>query len=92
MSRGPEEIPGSGTDTLDFIFMEIPHSIDDDPRERATKVDKLMHYEGHDSCCQDVVLHVEVPCHPQTLRDIKMDIIFRYLLELTPKRIRRRRE
>lgn len=50
-----------GAYSLDLVFVEVGHAVDDDPGERATEVDEFVHHEGHDSCREDVVLHVGVP-------------------------------
>lgn len=49
------------TYSLNLVFVEVGHAVDDNPGERAAKVDNFVHHEGHDSCREDVVLHVCVP-------------------------------
>ena len=50
-----------GAYSLDLVFVEVGHAVDDDPREGAAEVDEFVHHEGHDSSREDVVLHVCVP-------------------------------
>lgn len=57
--------------TLDLVLVESWHAIDQDPRERASKVDSLVHGKGHDSRGKDIVLHISVPRSPETLKDVE---------------------
>jgi hypothetical protein len=52
---------GIATDVLDLVFIEGGDGVDDNPWQRATKVDDLVHDEAHDASREDVVLHPEVP-------------------------------
>lgn len=49
-----------------------------------------MHEKGHNARGQDVILHVGIPCCPQALKNIKMDIVLGYLVELAPVGVRGR--
>lgn len=55
--------------------MEIRYLVHDDKGEGAAKIDKLMHSEGHDAGGKDIVLHVGIPGCPQTLSEVKVDIV-----------------
>lgn len=46
---------------LNLISVEERDAVDNDPRQRAAKVDDLVHDKGHDARCKDIVLHVRVP-------------------------------
>lgn len=58
--------------------------VDYDPGQRAAEVDDLVHQKGHDARSEDVILHVRIPRSPEALKNIKVDIVFRYLVELAP--------
>jgi len=45
-----------------------------------------MHHERHDASCQDVILHIGIPGGPESLRNVKVNIIFGNLIELAPER------
>ena len=69
---------------LYLISVEVWYSVDDHPGYGAAEVDDLVHYERHDAGRQDIVLHERVPCCPQSLEVIQVDIVFRYLIEIAP--------
>jgi hypothetical protein len=72
------------TDILDLVAVEVWYPIDDDPRKGATKVDDLVHDEGHDTGGEDIVLHVGIPGGPETLGGIEMRIVLGDLFVLVP--------
>lgn len=43
-----------------------------------------MHHKRHDARRKHIVLHVGIPSRPQPLEDIKMNVVFRDVVELTP--------
>lgn len=75
---------------MNFILSEESETIDNDPWERSAEIHEFVHHERHDTCCQDIVLHIGIPCVPQSLEDIEMDIVFRDLLEGVPVSLRAR--
>lgn len=52
---------------LNLVLVEVWDSINDHPRERASEIDDLVHNEGHDPRCQNIVLHESIPCGPKLL-------------------------
>lgn len=52
---------GEGTNSLNLVFVEVGHAVDDYPGEGAAEVDHLVHDERHDARREDIVLHVCVP-------------------------------
>lgn len=72
------------TYVLNFVFVEETQSIDEDPRKGATKVNELVHGEGHDTGSKDIILHPGVPSRPQSLGDIQIGIVFCDLIILAP--------
>lgn len=77
---------------LDLVLVEVGDSIDHHPWDRASEVDELMHYEGQDSRCQDIILHESIPCSPQAFEYVKVNIVLGYFVELAPVGVRRRVE
>lgn len=63
------------TYALDLISAEVGDLVHDHERYTPTKVDKLVHCEGHDAGGEDVVLHVGVPRCPRLFEHIEVDII-----------------
>ena len=49
---------------LYFVFIEVWNVVDNHPGQRAAKVHGLMHQERHDACCEDIILHIGIPCCP----------------------------
>lgn len=47
--------------SLDLVLLEIWDLADDDPGERATKVDRFVHDKTHDTGGENIVVHVGVP-------------------------------
>lgn len=80
------------TYVLDLVLVEIGNAINNHPRERAAKVDKFVHQEGHDTSGEHVVANVGVPRHPQLLKVIEMYIVLGDLFELVPVSVRGVRE
>lgn len=72
---------------LDLVFVESGDTVDNDPRQRTTKVDNLVHQERHDSSCENVVLHKGIPSSPQALEGVEMDIVGGYFIVLAPERV-----
>jgi hypothetical protein len=72
---------------LNLVLVEIGNAIDDHPGERATKVDELVHQEGHDAGGEHIVANVGVPRHPQLLKVIEVYIVLGHLFELVPVRV-----
>jgi hypothetical protein len=72
---------------LNLVLVEIGNAIDDHPGERATKVDELVHQEGHDTGGEHIVANVGVPRHPQLLKVIEVYIVLGHLFELVPVRV-----
>ena len=52
------------THVLDLVFVQEGEAVNDDPGQRAAKVNNLMHDKGHDAGGKDIVLHEGVPCRP----------------------------
>lgn len=52
---------------LDLILPEPRDHVDDNPRQRAAKVDSLVYDKGHDTRGENIVVHVRVPSRPKTL-------------------------
>lgn len=77
---------------LDFVFVEVGNCVDNDPGQRPAKVHDFMHHERHNARCEDVILHVCVPCGPEAFEKIEVDIVLRDLVELTPVSVRVRRK
>ena len=50
-----------GTYRLDLVFAEIGDAVDYYPWEGTAEIDDFVHDKGHDTCCEDIVLHVRVP-------------------------------
>ncbi|EKG20031.1 hypothetical protein MPH_02662 [Macrophomina phaseolina MS6] len=82
--RSPDSNGGRGTHSLNLVLVEERDAVDDDPRQRATKVDDLVHDERHDAGGQDIVVHVGVPGKPEALEVIEGDIVLRNLVESLP--------
>jgi hypothetical protein len=82
----------SGIDILNLVLIHVRNPVDNDPRQRSTKVDNLMHDKGHDTCGENIVLHECIPRCPHSLGEAKMEVVFRDLLELAPICIRGRVE
>lgn len=72
------------TYALNLVTLEQTQTIDEDPRQRAAKVDQLVDHERHDTGGQDIVLHPRVPGRPQALGNVQVGIVLANLLELTP--------
>jgi hypothetical protein len=50
---------------LDLVFVEDGREeIDYDPWERSAEIDDFVHNKRHDSCCEDIILHVGIPSSP----------------------------
>lgn len=58
---GPLLFDGWDLLPLDLVLVEIGYAVNYNPRQRATEVDTLVHDEGHDAGCEDIVLHVGIP-------------------------------
>lgn len=71
-------------DLLNLVFVERLHPVDDDPGKRPAKVDDFVHDKRHYTGGEDIILHVGIPRCPHPLEQIKMDIVLRDLLELSP--------
>lgn len=69
---------------LNLVFVEVTYVVDNDPGQRAAKVDNFVHQKGHDASSENVVLHVGVPRSPQALEDVEMDIVFGDFIKLAP--------
>ena len=69
---------------LDLVFPEHGQHVDYYPGQRATKVDGLVHDEGHDACSEDIVLHVGVPGHPHALGVVERDMVLGDFFEGAP--------
>lgn len=41
-----------------------------------------MHDEGHDAGCEDIVLHVGIPCCPCFLEKVEVDVVLGDLVEV----------
>lgn len=72
------------TYVLNFVLPEETKSVDENPWKRSAKVYDFVHHEGHDTGCEDIVLHVGVPGGPESLENIEMDIILGDFFELAP--------
>lgn len=69
---------------LELVAVEKGYAVDDDPGERASKVDGLVHDKGHDARREDIVAHPCVPRHPHPLEVVELHIVFGDLLKRTP--------
>ena len=61
---------------MNLVLVERRHTVDDHPRQRTTKVDELVHEEGHDARGEDVVADERIPRRPQALEVVELDIVF----------------
>ena len=73
---------------LDLVLVEVGYLVHDEPRQGPSKVYDFMHYERQDSGGEYIILHESVPCRPETLKNIEMNIVLGNLVELTPVRFR----
>lgn len=64
-----------GAYLLNLPSTKIGDRVDYDPRQTATKVNNLVHDEGHDARGEDVVLHPQVPGCPKALEGVELDIV-----------------
>ena len=80
------------TYVLNLVLVEKRNAIDDHPGQRAAKVDKFVHQEGHDAGGEHIVANVCVPRHPQLFKVIEVYIVLGHLFELVPVRVRCVRE
>lgn len=60
----------------DFLILNLPSlkvrdSITNHPWQAATKVDELMHDEGHDTGSEDIIRNPGVPGSPHLLEDVE---------------------
>lgn len=69
------------THVLDLVLVEGGYGVNYDPGQTATKVDDLVHHEGHDAGGEGVILHVQIPRGPEALCDAKLDMDLGHLLE-----------
>lgn len=81
----------AATYRLDLVAPEPGNHIDYDPRQRASKVDDLVHDEGHDARGENIVLHVGVPSQPHALGVVERDIVLGDLFKRAPVRVLRHR-
>lgn len=56
---------------LNLPFLEVRDSITNHPRQAATKVDELMHDEGHDTGSEDIICDPSIPGSPHLLEDVE---------------------
>jgi hypothetical protein len=75
------------TYVLNLVLVEVWYPINDNPGQRATKVDHLMHHKGHDARSQHIILHVRIPGRPHLLEHVEVHIVFGYLIVLAPVRV-----
>jgi hypothetical protein len=59
---------------LDLVAIEVGDAVDDDPGQRAAKVDGFVHDKGHDARGEHVVLHEGVPGGPHLLEVVELGI------------------
>jgi hypothetical protein len=72
---------GGDLGALDLVSVENGwKGIDYDPRQTATKIYYFVHDETHDSRCEDIVLHVEVPTSPKALEYVELNIVLGELI------------
>lgn len=69
---------------LNLIPPKPRNSIDDDPWQGPAKIHSFVHDKGHDTGCQDIVLHICVPRQPKSLGVVERDVVFGDLLERGP--------
>lgn len=69
---------------MNLVFPEVWNAVDDDPGQSAAEVERLVHDEGHDAGGQDIVAHPGVPCKPQLLGIVELDIVLGDLLKGAP--------
>jgi len=60
---------------LNLVLVEEGNAVDNDPRERAAKVDEFVHQERHDTSGEHIVANVGVPRHPQLLEVVEVYIV-----------------
>lgn len=77
------------TYALNLVLVEVRYPVNDNPRQRSTKIDQFVHHKGHDSGGNDVVGDIGIPCRPHPLENIKVNIVLGDVFELTPVRIGR---
>lgn len=70
---------------LNFVSVEEGRKgVDDDPGDRAAKVDGFVHHKRHDARSKHIVLHVGVPSGPELLEIIERGIGGADLVECGP--------
>jgi hypothetical protein len=72
------------THILDLVFPHIRDPVRDDPWQRPSEINRLVHREAHDPRCKHVILHVSVPCGPEAFEVVEVHIVLGDLLELAP--------
>ena len=69
---------------LNLVSVEVWHAVYDRPWDRAPKIDSLVHNKRHDASCEDIILKIGVPGCPQAFKNVKVDIVPGYFIELAP--------
>ena len=93
---------------LNLVPVEPGYSVDYDPRQTAAKVDSFMHHlrsvslcasrtidsahKGQDSRGENIVLHPGIPCRPQSLQDVQVNVGLRDQVVVAPVRLGWRRQ
>ena len=77
---------------LDLVFVEVGYAVDDEPRERAAKINEFVHHERHDSSGENIVPHIGIPCCPQALGNVEVCVVLGDLIVLAPVGFWRRGE
>lgn len=83
------ETHGVKTYLLDLVLPEVGNAVDDDPRQRSAKVERLVDDKRHDAGGQNIVAHPCVPCEPHLLKVVERDVVLGDLLEGAPVRVLR---
>lgn len=78
------ERKGLNTHVLDLIILQETKAVYKNPRQRATKINNLMHQERHDTRSENIVLHPGIPRRPHPFHDVQIGMMLRNLGELAP--------
>lgn len=59
---------------LNLVLLEVGDVVNNHPWDASTKIDDLVHHERHDTCSEDIILHVLVPRSPQFLSSVEINL------------------
>ena len=69
---------------LNLVSVEVWNAVYDRPRDRAPKIDGLVHNKRHDASSEDIILQIGVPGCPQAFKNVEVDIVLGNFIELAP--------